>query len=61
MRWGWPRCWKVFASGDTEVLEKRSGIIASSELKTLSPRQLRRYFHAWYGAAYEGLVRVKVC
>ncbi len=47
-----PGRWKVFASDiDTEVLEKaRSGIYRLSELKTLSPQQLQRYFTR-YGAA----------
>lgn len=55
-----PGRWKVFASDiDTEVLEKaRSGIYRLSELKTLSPQQLQRYFMRGTGP-HEGLVRVR--
>ncbi|EAV6316180.1 protein-glutamate O-methyltransferase CheR [Salmonella enterica] len=55
-----PGRWKVFASDiDTEVLEKaRSGIYRLSELKTLSPQQLQRYFMRGSGP-HDGLVRVR--
>lgn len=55
-----PGRWKVFASDiDSEVLHKaREAIYRQTELKTLSPQQLQRYFMKGTGP-YNGLAKVR--